>query len=177
MSQFPESWQGTVIAVSNSARKEKLKLSEVVSLVLTEEVRRGSINSSDSHTSGLALSFEQQRGRIPSKDGRNQNRSMSKSKCKGKRSKAKSQVRSIKGECWNCGHTCHMSQTCKAQKMSNNVHEAHVVHDALILAMNSDTESWMIDSGASFYATLNREVLHNYVAWDFGKVYLGDDKP
>lgn len=35
----------------------------------------------------------------------------------------------------------------------------------------------MIDSGASFHATANREVLRNYVAGDFGKVYLGGDKP
>lgn len=55
LSQLPESWQGTVTAVSNSAGKEKLKLSEVVSLILTEEVRRGSIDSSGSSDSALSV--------------------------------------------------------------------------------------------------------------------------
>jgi hypothetical protein len=70
-----------------------------------------------------------------------------------------------------------MSQTCKASKKNKSGQEAHVVHDAFILGMNSDTETWVIDSGASFHATANREVLQNYVAGDFGKVYLGDDEP
>lgn len=151
-----------------------MKLSEVVSLILTEEVRRGSIDGSGS--SGSALSFEQ-RGRSQTKGGQNQNRNRSKSKGKGKGNKDRSQIRPIKGECWNCGQTCHMSQTCKAPKKNNGGQEAHVVHDALILSMNSDTESWVIDSSASFHATANREVLQNYVAEDFGKVYLGDDEP
>ena len=43
--QLPERWQGSVIAVSNFAGKKKLKLSEVVSLILTEEVRRKSTDS------------------------------------------------------------------------------------------------------------------------------------
>ena len=51
------------------------------------------------------------------------------------------------------------------------------MQDALILSMDNNTESWVIDSGASFHATFNREVLQNYVVRDFGKVYLGDDEP
>ena len=50
LSQF-QNWQGSMTTVSNSARKDKIKMSEVVSLILTEEVRRkstdlGSFNSS-----------------------------------------------------------------------------------------------------------------------------------
>ena len=69
----------------------------------------------------------------------------------------------------------HFANACKAPKKDEQ--EAHVLDDALILAMNSDAESWVIDSGASFHATGNKEVLQNYVAGDFGKVYLGDDRP
>ncbi|OAE25312.1 hypothetical protein AXG93_4620s1260 [Marchantia polymorpha subsp. ruderalis] len=64
MSQVPKSWHGTITVVSNSTEKEKLKLSEVVNLILTEDVRRGSIDHSGSGTSGSALSFEQQKGKI-----------------------------------------------------------------------------------------------------------------
>ena len=31
-----------------------------------------------------------------------------------------------------------------------------------------------MDSGASFHATLHREIIENYVVGDFGKVYLTD---
>ena len=41
---------------------------------------------------------------------------------------------------------------------------------------NSRSESWIVDSGASFHATPRMDVLQNYVQGNFGKVYLGDDE-
>lgn len=35
----------------------------------------------------------------------------------------------------------------------------------------------MINSGVSFHATSNKELLKNYMQGDLGKVFLGDDKP
>lgn len=35
----------------------------------------------------------------------------------------------------------------------------------------------MIDSGASFHATSNKELLKNYIQGDIDKVFLGVDKP
>jgi len=64
--QLPERWQGSVIAVSNFAGKKKLKLSEVVSLILTEEVRRKLIDSEGSFSSGSAP-YVKQRGRSQKK--------------------------------------------------------------------------------------------------------------
>ena len=66
LSQLPKSWQGSVTAVSNSIGKEKLKLSEVMSLVLTKEIRRKSIKSG-SFSLGSALNVEQ-RSRIQKND-------------------------------------------------------------------------------------------------------------
>ena len=51
------------------------------------------------------------------------------------------------------------------------------MQDALILAMDSDSDSWVIDSGASFHATANKKLLQNYVAGNFRKVYLGNNEP
>ena len=168
LSQLPESWQGSVTAISNSAGKGKLILSEVVSLILTEEVRRSSIDFSASGSSEKALIFQ---GKVQSKGVQKQK----KSKGKGNKGNQGNQTRPITGECWNCGQVGHFANACKAPKKDEQ--EAHVLDDALILAMNSDAESWVIDSGASFHATGNKEVLQNYVAGDFGKVYLGDDRP
>ena len=103
LSQLPESWQGSVTAISNSAGKEKLKLSEVVSLILTEEVRRSSIDSSAPGTSGSALSF-QQKGKAQGKGSQKK-----KSKGKGKGVQGNSQTRSTKTECWNCGQVGHFA--------------------------------------------------------------------
>ncbi|RVW15490.1 Retrovirus-related Pol polyprotein from transposon TNT 1-94 [Vitis vinifera] len=46
--------------------------------------------------------------------------------------------------------------------------------DALLLAVDSPLDDWVLDSGASFHTTPHREIIQNYVAGDFGKVYLAD---
>ena len=49
------------------------------------------------------------------------------------------------------------------------------VYDALLLSVESPLDSWVLDSGASFHTTPIREVLENYMAGDFEKVYLADE--
>ena len=46
-----------------------------------------------------------------------------------------------------------------------------------MLSVNIPIESWILDSGASFHSTSCKESLQNYVAGNFGKVYLADDEP
>ena len=46
-----------------------------------------------------------------------------------------------------------------------------------MLSVNSPIESWILDLGASFHSTSCKESLQNYVASNFGKVYLADDEP
>ncbi|KAE8689304.1 paired amphipathic helix protein Sin3-like 3-like [Hibiscus syriacus] len=48
--------------------------------------------------------------------------------------------------------------------------------DAIILSVNSPIESWILDSGASFYSTTCQEIMENYVSGDFGRVRLADDE-
>ncbi|XP_073014594.1 uncharacterized protein [Primulina eburnea] len=43
--------------------------------------------------------------------------------------------------------------------------------------MESPVDSWVMDSGASFHTTGNRDVFDNYIAGDYGKVFLADGKP
>ena len=117
LSQLPDSWAGCVTAISNSAEKEKLKLNEVVSMILSEEVRR---KSSESERSCSALSFEQ-RGRSQKKGNQNRNRSKSVKK------RPNSKVRSIKGKCWNYSQEGHMSSVCKSPKKNTSEQEAHIV--------------------------------------------------
>jgi hypothetical protein len=48
------------------------------------------------------------------------------------------------------------------------------VYGALVLSIDSPLDSWVLDSGASFYIIAICEVLENYVVGHFGKVYLAD---
>ncbi|KAB5556119.1 hypothetical protein DKX38_007028 [Salix brachista] len=51
---------------------------------------------------------------------------------------------------------------------------AEEVQDALLLAVHNAVDDWVLDSGASFHTSSHRESMQNYVAGDFGKVYLAD---
>ena len=52
-----------------------------------------------------------------------------------------------------------------------------MLQDALILALDNTSDYWVVDSGASCYATPHRKFFHDYVPSDFGHVLLGDDEP
>jgi hypothetical protein len=52
-----------------------------------------------------------------------------------------------------------------------------VLQDALILSIDNISESWVVNSGASFHATPNMKHFLDYVQGDFEQVHLGDDAP
>ena len=52
-----------------------------------------------------------------------------------------------------------------------------VLQDSLILSFENITDSWVVDSGASFHAIPDKKYFHDYVQGDFEQVHLGDDKP
>ena len=73
---------------------------------------------------------------------------------------------------------CHFRRQCKIPKKKNKDDSANAVteevHDTLLLTINSPLDDWVLDSGVSFHTTPHREIIENYVAGDFGKVYLVD---
>ena len=159
------------MAISNSIGKENLKYNNIQDLILAEEIRRKDVGETSG--SGFALNLET-RGRS---NDRNSNRGKSKSKNSNRnRSKFRSgqQV-----QCWNCGKTCHFRNQCKSPKNKKNGDDSanaitEEVQDALLLAVDSPLNDWVLDSGVSFHTTPNREIIQNYVAGDFGKVYLAN---
>jgi hypothetical protein len=52
-----------------------------------------------------------------------------------------------------------------------------VLQDVLILSVDNISESWVVDSRASFHATPDRKHFLDYVQGDFGQVQLGDNRP
>ena len=49
--------------------------------------------------------------------------------------------------------------------------------DELICSLESKEDSWVLDSGASFHATSQKELFESYVPGNLRNVYLGDDQP
>uniref|UniRef100_A0A7N2R0F3 Integrase catalytic domain-containing protein n=1 Tax=Quercus lobata TaxID=97700 RepID=A0A7N2R0F3_QUELO len=79
--------------------------------------------------------------------GRGNNRNSNRGRSKSKNSN-RNRSKSRSGQqvqCWNCGK-----------------------------AVDSLLDDWVLDSGVSFHTTPHREIIQNYVAGDFGKVYLAD---
>uniref|UniRef100_A0A0D2ZY29 Uncharacterized protein n=1 Tax=Brassica oleracea var. oleracea TaxID=109376 RepID=A0A0D2ZY29_BRAOL len=48
---------------------------------------------------------------------------------------------------------------------------------ASISYVDSPVDSWVLDSGGSFHTTPHRNIMENYVAGNYGKVYLADGLP
>lgn len=175
LSSLPESWNATVTAVSSSSGSNKLKFDDVRDLVLSEEIRRR--ESGECSTSSVL--HTETRGRNPTRGNR-------RGKSKDRRSKSRNHQGSHSSkiiECWNCGKTGHYKNQCKsAPKKQEAKEEANVAStsrkdDALICSLESKEESWVLDSGASFHATSQKEFFEKYVPGKFGKVYLGNDQP
>ena len=139
LASLPNSWKAMRMAVSNFTGKEKLKYNDIRDLILAEEIRRK--DASESSGSGSALNLET-RGRG---NDRNSNRNRSKSR-------SGQQV-----QCWNCGKTGHFRNQCKSPKNKNGDDSANAVieeiQDALLLAVDSPLDDWVLDSGASFHTT------------------------
>ena len=160
------------MTVSNSVlANSKLKFEDIVGVILSEEMRRKI--SGESSTSGNALTVET-RGRQKNRGNRGKSKDRARSKSKNKI------------VCRNCGKSRHAKKDFwelrdkKKQQEENkeaNVASGNVCHDALILSLHNITESWVLDSGASFHASPHRHYFVDYVQGDFGHVFLGDDEP
>ena len=57
---------------------------------------------------------------------------------------------------------------------SANIVAIETVDDALLLAVHTQADGWVLDSGASYHTTSHQEIMINYVANDFENVYLAN---
>ncbi|KAG6644691.1 hypothetical protein CIPAW_08G070400 [Carya illinoinensis] len=167
LAQLPKSWEAMRTTVSNSYGKTKMKYQDIRDHILSEEVRRR--DTGEASTSSSALNLET-RGRGAS---RSSNRGRSKSRRGRSKSRSGKQV-----QCWNCGKIGHFKNNCMEAKKKNEHDSVNAtteeLRDVLLLSVDNQIESWVLDSGASFHTTAHREIMQNYVTGDFGKVYLAD---
>ena len=122
---------------------------------MAEKIRRR--DAGETSGFGSALNLET-RGRG---NDRNSNRDRSKSRNSNRnRSKSRSgqQV-----QCWNCGKTGHFRRQCKSPKTKNEDDYTNTiieeVQDALLLAIDSPLDDWVLDSEVSFHTTQHREII------------------
>ncbi|VFQ79644.1 unnamed protein product [Cuscuta campestris] len=125
LSSLPDSWSGTITAVTSSAGPDGFTFEKIRDLVLGEDVRRRS--------SGVT--------------------------------------------CWKCKEVGHFRNQCpKEDKQVNIARGSASDEDLFICCAESNVDSWVMDSGASFHATHSGEALQNLVVGDFRKVQLAGDR-
>ena len=143
------------MAISNSIGKEKLKYNDIQDLILAKKIHRRDAGETSRSSSALNL---ETRGRGNDKKS---NRGRSKSK-NSNRNRSKSRL-GQQIQCWNYGKTGHFRNQCKSPKKKNGDDSAYdvteEVQDALLLAVDSPLDDWVLDSGASFHATPHREII------------------
>ena len=71
-------------------------------------------------------------------------------------------------ECWNYRKTGHMKRDCRAPEER---------HDVLLLSDDNPIDSWVLDFTTLFHTTTYHDIMENYVAGNYRKVYLIDGEP
>ena len=150
-------------------------------MIMTEEIRMREEGFRASTSSALNMEGRESKNRNRNTNQWGRSKSRSKSKSRYQVNYSGNQQRNKKDvECWNCGKKCHFSYECRSEKKDKGKGSANCVSeesdDCLICSLESNTESWVLDSVASFHATPHRELFENYVSKNLGKVYLGDDQ-
>jgi hypothetical protein len=150
-----------------------LKFDDVLGVILSKEMRQKIIGEK----SGNALNMENKRRQKDRGKGSGND---------GKSRKGISKSRLGKIECWNCEKKGRMKKDCTTPKRKRDGQReknqevnvtGDVLQDALILSVDNISNSWVVDLGASFYATLHRKNFIDYVQGDSGQVHLGDEAP
>jgi len=159
LSSLPDSWSGTVTAISSSSGTSEFTFEGIRDLILSEDVRRKSSSGSSSELLNVG------RGRKNNRNSGSRNRKRS-------QSRARNDV-----TCWNCKEVGHFRNQCPNDKKEVNAAVDHSDDDdVLVCCVESSVDSWVMDSGASFHATHSSEALRNLKVGDFGKVRLANDE-
>ena len=112
---LPKSWNGLVMAMSNSVpRSGNLKYDDVIGVILSEETHR---KSSGGSTSGTALNA-QSRGRMNERGSNSGNCGKSRGKSKGRRSQSRGP-----NDCWYCGKPGHKKEYFWTRKKMKEINQ------------------------------------------------------
>ncbi|WVZ18367.1 hypothetical protein V8G54_005689 [Vigna mungo] len=160
-SSLPECWNATVTVVSSSSGSNKLKFDDVRDLILSEEIRRK--ESEEFQPLQFCIQNQEEEVRIEDMDVEDPRKEGLILKIivvsKTQRQLSVGIVESARKN--------------HEDKAEANVASTSGGEDALICSLEKKEESWVLDSGASFHVTSQKEFFENYVPGNLGKVYLG----
>jgi transposase InsO family protein len=179
LQSLPDSYDQLIINLTNNILTDYLVFDDVAAAILEEENRRK--NKGDRNSSNQAEALLVSRGRSTergSSGSQRQGRSKSRSK------------KTVK--CYNCGRKGHFKKDCWFKKGIENTAEsskpqgcvASTSEDGEVLyseaaTISTDreelTEVWLMDSGATWHMTPNRDWFHTYEPISGGKVFMGDN--
>jgi len=179
LQSLPDSYDQLIINLTNNILSDYLVFDDVAATILEEEniqKNEGDINSSN-QAEALLMSR-----------GRSTEHGYSGSQMQG-RSKSRSK-KTMK--CYNCGRKGHFKRDCWFKKGIENITEsskpqgcvASTSEDGDVLyseavTVSTDrkelTEVWLMDSGATWRTTLNRDWFHTYEPIFEGSVFMGND--
>ncbi|KAA8532769.1 hypothetical protein F0562_032802 [Nyssa sinensis] len=181
LSSLPDSWETLVVTMSNSAPDGKLSMGQVSSSLFNEETRRKLAG-----TDNAQALVSENRGRSKNRGHKEHGKSKGRSQSRGKSAE--------KGKCYHCGKEGHLKRNCYAwkreQKEENNNQKkneeknttATFEGDEVVVLSCGEEEclhvgneiEWVVDTGASYHATYNKEFFTSYKAGDFGTVKMGN---
>ena len=178
LSSLPDSWEILVISLSNSAPNGKVTMQMVKDSMLNEERRRKEQGTS---TQGEALVTE---GRSKTRNSPiNSNWSQSRGKSKSRKNV----------ECFYCKRPGHVIKECRKLKRDQaNENGDRKKEEKETTALASDVDlsilcddgyvnltcqdsTWIVDSGASFHITSNKDFFSSGTSGDFGSVRMGNE--
>lgn len=81
-------------------------------------------------------------------------------------------------KCWNCQEVRHVKNQCPNPKKELKIASGENVSkdDGKLFSIESNVDSWVMDSRDSFHAMDNGEMMVNLKHGDFGKVRLANDE-
>ncbi|KAA8537952.1 hypothetical protein F0562_027468 [Nyssa sinensis] len=142
LSSLPDSWETLVVIVRNSTPDGKLSMGQVSCSLFNEETRR-KLAGTDNAQALVSENGERSKNRGYKGRGKSKGRSQS----RGKSTK--------KGKCYHCGDEV-VVLSCGEEEC---------------LHVGNEIE-WVVDTGASYHATYNKEFFTLYKAGDFGTVKM-----
>jgi hypothetical protein len=165
--------------LTNNILTDYLVFDDVAAAILEEENRRK--NKGDRNSSNQAEALLVSRGRSTERGS------------SGSQRQGRSKSRSKKiVKCYNCGRKGHLKKDCWFKKGIENTAESSkpqgcvastsedgdgLYSEAATISTNREelTEVWLMDSGATWHMTPNRDWFHTYEPISEGSVFMGDN--
>ena len=179
LQSLPDSYDQLIINITNNNISEHLRFDDVAAAVLEEESRRK--NRDDrTESSRQAEALTMMRGRSTER-GPSGSQNHGRSKSRGRKN----------FKCYNCGKKGHLKKDCWSKKNVEKSSEANTSQGCVASTSNDGevlyggttvgserkqaSDVWIVDSGATWHMTPQRDWFCSYEPISEGSVFMGND--